>query len=637
MDIKKYIAVIMAAAVCLSGSAFAKSDDLIDYNLDKMRALLNENDFRVFYEGSAKESVYYGAKFEPRSGVIVGTPANKQYDGIKNGIDTVYEWFVPSDEITNDKITRIEKPETKSDHSKLIGYNLNFASKTPVNMSKYENYIKNKIDDIAAMGADVLLIFGKEMNIDNNFLDEKVFIDCFRYVADYAHTKENIAMVWAPNDTGGLDTRLIDFYPGDEYVDWIGCSLYSMPYFTGDKYATEGSNIGFIMGPYANPVMRAKVIHEFMTENNIKKPVFITEGGIGYESPDGEDFTPWAVQQLRKYYGEMIRVYPEFKCIVSFNNYVPEGDYYRYDMGNNPELLQNMKYLIQDPIFITDYPSDSEISYKNMFDGIDFFDKVKLSAYGYMPKIQYMTVKYIIDGQTVHQSLYPPYNYETTDLSLGNHHLDVEFYVSGELVKTKSYDFGFKTSFPRIYKSETAQNHYAFPDLQYTPAEMKNSVTSLAAIGVLTGKENGKFEPKEVLTRAELAAVICRALGLDAPKDKSAFSDTPSDAWYFDYVLAARDLGLIEGFEDGSFHPNSTVTNEQIITIAARCLEMNGLSPKSCTLPYIDSINAWVQPYLETAHSYGIDLPYSDNTFHGQRAVSRGDTAVIINRLLNTI
>ena len=423
MKTKQLISAILAAATMLTSTAFAKSDYLIDQNLDRMKWILNAEDFRVFTEAPAEDSVYYGAKFEPRSGILIGTPGNKGFEGIENSINTTYEWFVPSEELTNDKIPREEKAEVPSDHSEIMGWNWNFASQVPVDMSRYENYIKNYIDNLAAMGIDILLIFGKEMNIDDNFLDEQVFIDCYRYVASYAKTKNNIAMVWAPNDTGGLDTRLIDFYPGDEYVDWIGCSLYSMPYFTGNKNATYGDNIAFIMGPYANPVMRAKVIHEFMEENGIKKPVFITEGGIGYESPDGEDFTEWALQQLRKYYGEMIRVYPEFKCIVSFNNYVPDGDYYRYDMGNNPVLLENLQYFMQDPIFIKQYPQTSPISYKQVFDGIDFTGTVRLSAYGYQPTVQWMDVRYIIDGETVCETSYPPYQYETSDLSEGNHRL----------------------------------------------------------------------------------------------------------------------------------------------------------------------------------------------------------------------
>ena len=63
---KKIISLLLAASAFLTSSAFAKSDDWINPNLDKMHAMLYEEDFRVFAESGAENYVYYGAKFEPR-------------------------------------------------------------------------------------------------------------------------------------------------------------------------------------------------------------------------------------------------------------------------------------------------------------------------------------------------------------------------------------------------------------------------------------------------------------------------------------------------------------------------------------------------------------------------------------------
>lgn len=116
------------------------------------------------------------------------------------------------------------------------------------------------------------MVFGKEFNINDNFTHPESFIKLFRYVADYAHTKDNIAVVWAPNNVGSVDLRLIDFYPGDEYTDWIGMSLYVMPYFQGSKAQTTWSNsVSFVAGDYSNAVIGAKVITDFRETYNIKK------------------------------------------------------------------------------------------------------------------------------------------------------------------------------------------------------------------------------------------------------------------------------------------------------------------------------------------------------------------------------
>ncbi len=630
---KKVISTVMAMVCLFTSTAFAKSDSWIDYNIDKMREMLYQEDFRVYAESSADNSVYYGAKFEPKSGTIIGTPYNCGIDGVGNGIDTHYEWFYPSENLKNANVPREAVAEVKSDHTKLVGWNWNFASKVPVDFNEYENYIKNYIDALAARGDDILLVFGKEMNIDDNFLDEQVFIDCFRYVADYAHTKENIAMVWAPNDTGGLDTRLIDFYPGDEYVDWIGCSLYSMPYFTGDKNASEGSNIGFIMGPYQNPVMRAKVIHDFMVENNIKKPVFITEGGVGYESPDGEKFTDWAIQQVRRYYGELIRVFPEFKCIVAFNNYVEVGDYYRYDMGNEPALLQTLQSMCSDPIFITDYTKPSDISYVEMYDGMTLENSVKLSAYGYMPKVQWMTVKYIVDGTEVCSTEYPPYKFEIKNLSEGTHSLTTEFYVGGVKMKTLNSSFNFKKTANRVYNDVADDGSCTFTDMNGMSAEMRNAVGNLAKKGVISGVGDNKFAPNAEVTRAEISAMLVRALDLQS--GEAAFKDVSKDKWYYSSVAAAKEAGLLDGFEDGTFRPDNGVTNEQVVAIMAKYFQKNGTTVPNLSLNFDDTVNSWAQDFVRIGMDKGIVINYDDNTFKGEAKVTRGDCAVMINRFLN--
>lgn len=629
---KKIISLITVVSLLLTSSAFAKSNDLIDSNLDRMRTLLNEEDFAVFVQSSADNYVYFGAKFEPRSGVLLGTPGGCEYSGIGNAITTSYDWFYPSDEITNEYVERKAVPEVKSNHTKLVGVNWNFASQVPVDMSRYENYIKNYIDELASRGEDILLIFGKEMNIDDNFLDEQVFIDCFRYVADYAHTKENIAMVWSPNDTGGLDTRLIDFYPGDEYVDWIGCSMYSSPYFLGDKNAGEGSNIGFIMGPYANPVMRAKVLHNFAEENNIKKPMMITEGGVGYQdSVTGEDFTDWATQQLRRYYGEIVRVYPEYKCIVSFNNYYPT-DRYRFDMGSNQQLSDTILSCTQDPVYIKDYTKTSDISYIRMYDGIELDSDIKLSAYGYQPKVEWMKVRYLVDGAELFSTDYPPYNYELSGISEGSHNLTVNFYVSDKQVKSLSYNFNVVNNAERVYNQEEYTGGCDFTDMSDMSNEMKNAVANMSAAGIINGVGDNKFAPTANVTRAEVSAMLVRALDLKA--GNSSFPDVTENDWYYSAVSAAKSAGIIDGFEDGTFRPDSNVTNEQLITILSRYLIANGEDVPQIQLPYSD-YSPWAEEYIKLAYEKGIAMSYDDNTFKGEKYAQRGDCAVMINRFLN--
>ncbi|MCC8168958.1 MAG: S-layer homology domain-containing protein [Oscillospiraceae bacterium] len=662
---KKIISAVLAASVCCaSTAAMAKSDKLIDSNLDRMRSLLNESDFRVYREAPPEDGTYYGAKFEPLSGVYLGTPANCMYDGIGNAIDTYYEWFEPNESINNYNCERVEIPETPSEHTALVGCNWNFASQTYVNMADYSNYIYNFIDELASRGQDILLIFGKEMNIDDNFLDESHFIDAFRFVADYAHTKENIAMVWAPNDTGGLDTRLIDFYPGDEYVDWIGCSLYTMPYFQGDPDSSEASNIGFIMGPYANPVMRAKVIVQFMEENNINKPVCITEGGVGYKSPSGEDYTEWAQQQLRRYYGEICRRYPQFKCIVSFNNFYETDDescdYYRYDMGKSPELLSLLQQLVLDPIYLTSYPATSTISYVEAYDGMDFEGSIKLSAYGYEPKAEWLTVTYLIDDEEKYESVYLPYNVSFTvnDVSYGEHTLTVRLSSGDDVLDEMYYDIKFiepetvwelepqwawssdEPAEPSyIYRDEADNGSCTFPDMTEKPNKMKNAAGFLSEKGFVLGREDGNFYPDDIISRAEISAVMLRMLGKTDDTADGGFDDVTRDDWFFSVAGAAKNEQIISGYPDNTFRGNNSILQQEITSIMAKTILHNveNYQIPTTEISYTDEVASWVYDYAKICANEGVLLEAEDGSFGGEREVTRGNAAIMLKRLYEVI
>ncbi|MEE1224740.1 MAG: S-layer homology domain-containing protein [Clostridia bacterium] len=642
--LKKTILFTLIGAIALSGtSVFAKSLSLIPGNMDYRRQLISEPAFRNFVKTSPENYVYYGAKFEPRAGAYIGTPYDRPYPGIGNGINTQYDWFVPSDEIKNDVVERKEIPEKESNHTSLLGHNWNFALKNDkvIDITEYSNYIYNYIDQLAARGEDILLIFGKEFNIDDNFNDPELFKRCFRFVADYAHTKENIAMVWAPNDTGGLDTTFEEFYPGDEYVDWIGCSLYSLRYFQGNPNVDDGANMSFIMGDWANPSMRAKMLSDFMQKNNIKKPVFITEGGVGFESPDGTDYTEWANHQLKMYYADLCRAYPEYKCIVSFNQYVYPGDLYRYDMAKNPILLATLQELTSDPVYLQSYPATAPYAYTDLPDGMIFTGAVEVSSYAYIPKKPNLIVRYLIDGQWVAEKDAPPYELRLTDkdISYGWHTLTCEIYDGSKISHSKSYSIALNPGDDNYaYSDEKDNNMCMYFDMQQKPAEMKNAVAFLTQKGILNGVDNLNFAPERKISRAELGAMLMRLMGLRESQTPSGFSDVTPDLWYYGIVNAISQRHYIDGYEDNTFRGDNAINRNEFITVMTKIVQREKDYPvPELELNYADELDGWAVNYIRVAKANNLILERADGLFSGRTEVTRGDAAIMIKRLYDCI
>ncbi|WP_427337859.1 S-layer homology domain-containing protein [Caloranaerobacter sp. DY30410] len=114
-----------------------------------------------------------------------------------------------------------------------------------------------------------------------------------------------------------------------------------------------------------------------------------------------------------------------------------------------------------------------------------------------------------------------------------------------------------------------------------TPSDVEgtkyeDAVTRLAALGVLNGYPDGTFKPNNSITRAEFTAAVIRALNLkaaaDAAKGATQFTDVPADYWASGYINIASKLGYVNGMGDGTFAPNAPVTYEQAVTLIMRAL-----------------------------------------------------------------
>ncbi|MEE8407273.1 MAG: S-layer homology domain-containing protein, partial [Acidimicrobiia bacterium] len=77
---------------------------------------------------------------------------------------------------------------------------------------------------------------------------------------------------------------------------------------------------------------------------------------------------------------------------------------------------------------------------------------------------------------------------------------------------------------------------------------------------------NDLFCPDRLVTRAEMAAFLIRALGLESqmPGFQGTFSDVAADEWYTPYVEALADLGITDGYPDGTYRPQASVTRAEM-------------------------------------------------------------------------
>lgn len=99
-------------------------------------------------------------------------------------------------------------------------------------------------------------------------------------------------------------------------------------------------------------------------------------------------------------------------------------------------------------------------------------------------------------------------------------------------------------------------------------------VSTLSAMGIISGYEDGSFQPNAPITRAEFAAIAVRFFEEDsAIYEEGTFNDIVGGEWFADAVQAAKDHGIIGGYPDGSFQPNKNISRAEACSIINRTLD----------------------------------------------------------------
>lgn len=100
------------------------------------------------------------------------------------------------------------------------------------------------------------------------------------------------------------------------------------------------------------------------------------------------------------------------------------------------------------------------------------------------------------------------------------------------------------------------------------------TVSSLAQMGVIAGYEDGSFRPNAPITRAEFAAIATRFFAeRGVTYNEGLFADIAGDEWFADVVAAAAERGLLGGYPDGTVRPNATITRAESCAVVNRTLD----------------------------------------------------------------
>lgn len=174
---------------------------------------------------------------------------------------------------------------------------------------------------------------------------------------------------------------------------------------------------------------------------------------------------------------------------------------------------------------------------------------------------------------------------ETPVLEKGDHFAYIIGYKDGYVRPDRNISRAeVATIFFRLLTDDAREKYWSstnnYSDVKDTDW-CNNAISTLSNMGILKGYEDGTFHPNAPVTRAEFAAIAAR-FSDGAADDYATFSDVPNDYWASKEIAKAAKLGWIKGYKDGTFRPTNNITRAEVMTLVNRVLE-RGVDEKGLT------------------------------------------------------
>lgn len=388
---------------------------------------------------------YTNAKHEPRNGILYGS-TNPYAIGSEKGNPLIasnsktpsgvmiYVEF--KQENIRDFDWKIKELSKRTDIIEL-SWNLSESYISLKNAANETKLIEDTADYLADLGTPVLLRLAAEMNVWDPPANPGDFKKFFITVADIMHAKApNVAMLFSPNEGSAMGVTIMDYYPGDEYVDWVGISHYYQYHFMGQEEAPEIQRAKYKTAEYASPILKLENIVELFGG---KKPIAISEYGVAnYSNGLGIETVEWAKYRLTQlqYYAPMF--YPEIKAMFYFDvDRAHGGEKNNYALHNTPAMNELYNKLMREiGVYLPKGQSVSEFIYAKIDAGGRTVkaNNVIINAYAEVLNFPDLTVTYTIDGKQYAKSAQIPYRavLDLSDLKDGKYNITVEIKTTAD-------------------------------------------------------------------------------------------------------------------------------------------------------------------------------------------------------------
>lgn len=150
---------------------------------------------------------------------------------------------------------------------------------------------------------------------------------------------------------------------------------------------------------------------------------------------------------------------------------------------------------------------------------------------------------------------------------------------------------------------------------------------NLMRYGIIEGDADGDLRLEDNITRAEFAKIVCIIKGMSAEESESAdtvFPDVSIDHWASGYINIVQGLGIINGYEDGTFRPEENITNAEAVKMLVVALGYE---------PFAADNGGYPNGYMMAASRFGV---LENVTLVFDKPATRKDAFTLVYNSLGT-
>ncbi|MDF0726034.1 S-layer homology domain-containing protein [Cytobacillus sp. S13-E01] len=177
-----------------------------------------------------------------------------------------------------------------------------------------------------------------------------------------------------------------------------------------------------------------------------------------------------------------------------------------------------------------------------------------------------------------------------------------------------------------------------FTDIENLTEEKYAAIWSLYQFGVINGFEDGTYRPDVTLTRGQAALMFFNTGWFPATGDATtAFPDVKNER-YFEAVSAMKSEGIFEGNTNGTFGIGDTLTREQMASVIVRAFGLEPIEGEPVDLVDLDKVSDKHKEDVRTLYQHGITIGNLEGEYNPTGTVNRGDFGLFLYRsIINEI